>query len=115
MGASVEGFLPWDLSVEADVLYRRLHKDISEGLVVFRGGGVSFGRRSGLAANAWVFPLLLKYSPIDRKTAPFVTAGATMRHLGAFDGQGGTLDFFLHPQPQQFHIESGRDLDVAVT
>jgi hypothetical protein len=116
VGPTAEAFLPWNFSVEADVLYRRFHKDISEGLVVGRGSGfVSFGRRAGVAADAWLFPLLLKYSFASRKLAPFATAGATLRHLGTFNGRGLQLDFFLRPQPQSFHFETGRDLDVAIT
>ena len=116
VGSTVEAFLPWNLSIEGDVLYRRFHKDISEGLRVGRGNGfVSFGRRAGVGAGAWLFPLLLKYSPAHWRTSPFVTAGATLRHLGPFDGQGVELSFFLEPHAQTFHIDSGRNLDVAIT
>src|SRR5262249_46998571 len=86
---TVEAFLPWKFSVEADILYRRFHKDISEGLKVQSGVGVvSFGRRGGVAADAWLFPLLLKYSFAYHTLEPFATAGATLRHLGSFTGQG---------------------------
>ena len=116
VGPTVEVFLPFRLSVEADALYRRFHQDISTGLLVPHGGSVSFGTRAGLASDGWLFPLLLKYSPIQRKFSFFGTAGATLRHLGSFDGQGFTLDFSEAPLPAQpFHIETGRDLDAALT
>ena len=44
-----------------------------------------------------------------------MNAGATLRHLGAFDGEGIQLSFDLQPQPASVHIDTGRDLDVAIT
>ena len=118
VGPSLEAFLPLKFSLEADVLYRRFHKDISEVVRVgaFAGGAPGGFRRAGLAANAWFFPLLLKYSPTTRKRSPFVAAGATLRHLGPFDGQGLYVDLFLKQYPlQAFHEDSPRNLDVAIT
>jgi len=42
----------------------------------------------GASANGWLFPLQLKYTFGRRTLIPFVAAGATLRHLGTFDGPG---------------------------
>jgi hypothetical protein len=116
IGPTLEIQIPWRLSVQAGMLYERLHLDVSHGLQVGRGSNnVNFGEYYGASANAWLFPLQLKYVFGGRKLAPFINAGATLRHLGPFDGDGIRLDFFLQPQRTKFHIESGRDLDVAET
>jgi hypothetical protein len=116
-GPTVEVFLPRKFSIEADFLYRRFHQDIAEGLLAPHGGPVTFGRRGGVAASAWLFPLLVKYSPLHRNISPFVTVGSTLRHLEPFEGQGLVIDVFLLPQPQSFHIDSevGRSVDVSIT
>lgn len=80
-----------------------------------RNNFVNFGQKYSASANGWLFPLLLKYTLRRSRIAPFVSAGATLRHLGAFDGKGVQLDFFLQPQPMDVHFVTGRDLDVAVT
>ena len=105
---------PRRVSVEAGMLYERFHQDVSHGLVVSRGGA-NFGQYFGASANGWLFPLQLKYVFGEGRLSPFVNAGATLRHLGPFDGAGIQVDPFLQPQPASFHIESGRDLDVAET
>jgi hypothetical protein len=113
VGPTVEIFLPWKLAFEVDALYRRYHQDIASGLVVPRGGNYSFGMRSGAEANAWLFPVLLKYTPVDRKFSPFVTAGTTLRRLGPLTGQGFALDLFLRPYPQPFYRDG--QFDAAIT
>ena len=61
--------------------------DATHGLVA--GGGLAnFGQYFGASANGWLFPLQLKYTSGRRTLVPFVAAGATLRHLGAFDGPG---------------------------
>ena len=117
IGAVADVRLPLHLSVEAGFLYERLHRDVSQGLTVGRGTGyVNFGEQYGAAANAWLFPFLLRYTFRERRRlAPFVDAGATLRHLGPFDGQGIQMDFYLQPQPVTGHIESAKDLDAAIT
>ncbi|MES1258498.1 MAG: hypothetical protein ABUS51_08705, partial [Acidobacteriota bacterium] len=46
---------------------------------------------------------------------PFVGVGAALRHLGAFEGQGYSLDIHLQPQPlQPVRIDPGKPVDVAV-
>jgi hypothetical protein len=44
-----------------------------------------------------------------------VEAGATLRHLGTFNGHGIQLDFYLHPNPATFETDPGKALDVAIT
>jgi hypothetical protein len=107
--------LPRGISTELGFLYERLHKDLAEGLTAPHGGPVNFGQKYSVSADAWLFPLLLKYTLGRRTVAPFADAGATLRHLDPFDGQGIQLNFDLQPRPVSVHLESGRDLDVAIT
>lgn len=115
VGPAVDVNLPLGISAEVGLLYQDFHQDISIGLVVPHGGNPNFGQRAGVSANGWLFPMLLKYRFGHSRIAPFVEAGATLRHLGAFNGTGVQVDFYLIPQPAAFHIESGRDLDAAIT
>ena len=80
--------------------------DVTHGLVA-SGGLANFGQYFGASANGWLFPLQLKYTFGRRTLIPFVAAGATLRHLGAFDGPGIQVLSTLRPQPISFHIESG--------
>jgi hypothetical protein len=114
IGATAEVYLFSNISVQAGFLYQRFHKDVTEGLIA-HAGYLNFGQQYGAAANGWLFPLLLKYAFGRRRLAPFVDAGATLRHLGPFEGRGIQLDFYLNPQPTSVHFESGRNLDVAIT
>ena len=115
VGPTIAIHLPWRISVEAGMLYERFHKDVAHAVELSEGGPVSFGQYFGASANAWLFPLQLKYTFAKWTVSPFVDAGATLRHLGPFEGTGMQADFYLNPQPTSFHIESGRDLDVAIT
>ena len=116
VGLALDVKLPLGLSAETGLLYQDFHKDITTGLVVGRGTGeLNFGQRASVSAKGWFFPMLLKYHFGHSTVVPFVVAGATLRHLGAFDGNGLQVDFNLIPQPAAFHIESGRDLDAALT
>jgi hypothetical protein len=115
VGPEVGVNVRWGFSIQAAALYERFHKDQTQGLTAGHGQAVDFGYQYSVAASAWAFPLLLRYTHGRGRIAPFVNAGATLRHLGAFDGQGTQLDFFLKPQQMSFHFESGRDLDVAIT
>jgi hypothetical protein len=114
IGATADVYLFRNLSVEGGFLYERFHKDLTQGLIA-HAGYVNFGQQYSVAANGWLFPFLLKYTIGRHRIAPFVDAGATLRHLGPFDGQGIQLDFYLNPQPTSVHFESGRNLDAAVT
>jgi hypothetical protein len=44
-----------------------------------------------------------------------ITPGATLRHLGAFDGRGILLDFTFTPQPVSLHSVPGGNPEVAIT
>jgi hypothetical protein len=114
-GPAVALHLPWRVSIEAGILYERFHKDVAHALELSDGEPVNFGQYFGASANGWLFPLRLKYTFSKRTVSPFAGAGATLRHLGPFDGAGAQADRNLNSQPTSFHIESGRDLDVAVT
>lgn len=115
VGPTVALHLPWRISVEAGMLYERFHKDVAHAVELSEGEPLNFGQYFGASANGWLFPLQLKYAFAKRRLSPFVNAGATLRHLGPFDGTGTQADFYLNPQPASFHIDSGRNLDVAVT
>jgi hypothetical protein len=113
VGPSAGFRLPWHLSIEAGMLYERFHRDSSEGITPIKGtGSTNFGFTQTLAANAWLFPLLVRYR-IGRH--PFVEAGTTLRHLGVFSGQGIQYDFYLHPNPASFTFDPDKALDVALT
>jgi len=115
-GATIAVQLPWAFSAESGFLYERFHKDLAQGLTVGRGSNtVNFGEKYSVAADGWLFPFLLGRTFGRRRMAPFIKAGATLRHLGAFAGRGIELDFNLQPQPVNVHIASGRDLDAAIT
>lgn len=115
VGPAVEINLPWNFSFEAGMLYERFHQDVSEGITPIRGGGADFGYLTSVAANAFAFPLLAKYNFGRRRIKPFIEAGATLRHLGAFNGEGIQLDFYLHPNAAAFRFDPGKPVDVAVT
>lgn len=115
VGPTVEISLPWNLSLEAGMLYERFHRDMSEGITPIRGGGADFGYVTGVAANAFAFPLLVKYSFGHRRIKPFFETGATLRHLGVFSGEGIQIDFYLQPNAAAFQFDPGKPLDVAVT
>jgi hypothetical protein len=115
IGPVIDVNLPANVSVELGFLYERFHKDVAHGLTAPHGGPVNFGQKYSVSADGWLFPFLLRYAFGTPRLAPFVDAGATLRHLGAFEGQGIQLDFFLQPQAAPVRVESGRDLDAAVT
>lgn len=116
VGATIGVRVHWGISIEGGLLYQRFHKDLYEGVTAPHGGGVNFGQYYGASADGWEFPLLARYTFMRRlKFSPFVHAGATLRHLGPFNGNGIQLDFYLVPQPVSVHFESGRDLDAAIT
>lgn len=115
IGPTADIHLPWRFSVEVGFLYERFHKDVTQGLTVSRGGYANFGEQYSASADGWLFPFLLKYTFGRRRIVPFAEAGATLRHQGPFDGQGIQLDYYEQPQPASAHIESPKDLDVAIT
>ena len=115
VGAQAEFFLPLNISLEAGLLYQRFHQDISAGITPIRGGPVNFGYSQSLAANAFLFPLLAKYSFGNKRLRPFIHTGATLRHLDTFVGNGIQLDFYLHPSPAKFQFDPQKSIDVAIT
>lgn len=115
VGPTVYFNLPWNLSIEAGMLYERFHRDAISGLTAPHGGPVNFGYVFNTAADAFAFPLLASYSFGHRRTRPFVEAGATLRHLSSYEGGGVQLDIYLHPIPVSFRFDPDKALDVAVT
>ena len=115
VGPSVEFNLPLNCSLEVGMLYERFHRDMSEGITPLTGGGVNFGYVTSVAADAFSFPLLAKYNFGHRRVKPFIEAGATLRHLDDFNGQGIQLDFYLHASAAAFQFNPGKAVDVAVT
>jgi hypothetical protein len=115
VGPAVEVNLPWRFSLEVGMLYERFHRDMSEGITPIKGDGVNFGYVASVAANAFAFPLLAKYSFSRRRMTPFIDAGATLRHLDLFNGDGIQLDVYLHPNSTAFRFDPGKAVDVAVT
>lgn len=114
VGPVIDVYLPLGISIESGMLYQDFHQDITTGLSVPHGDAPNFGQRVGVSANAWLFPMLLKYRFGHSKITPFVEAGARLRHLGAFTGNGLQVDFDLVPQPAAFHFQSSHDLDAAI-
>jgi hypothetical protein len=81
IGPTFEVALPFGLRFEADALYKRLYR------TEHRFFSLSFGNITREAANAWEFPLLLKYPLLrGRRLSPFVAAGGTFRRIQSFDG-----------------------------
>jgi hypothetical protein len=116
VGPTATFYLPWNLSVQAGMLYERFHMDSSEGITPIKGGGANFGFAQSLAANAYAFPLLFQFNlGRGRSLSPFVEAGTTLRHLQTFTGQGIQYDFYLHPNPMSFTFNPDKALDVAIT
>ena len=77
-----------DGQVPPGALYSRLRRDVTTGLLGDKGSRYYRGYRYDIVANQWDFPLLLKYRVARRRFTPFAGAGATLRHLGEFSGQG---------------------------
>jgi hypothetical protein len=116
VGPALEVNLPLRLSLGIGMLYERFHRDMSEGITPIRGGGnVIFGYVTSVAANAFAFPLLVKYNFSHPRIRPFIEAGATLRHLGNFEGEGFQLDIHLHPTARRFRFDPDKAVDVAVT
>jgi hypothetical protein len=104
----------WNLSAVAEFQYERMHQDVTYSNV--KGTGpLNFGTRGAASANVWMFPLLLRYGFGHRRLSPFVDLGATLRHLGTFNGSGTQLDFFLQPQPLSLQTAPGGNPEIAIT
>jgi len=79
-GVTGELRLPFGLGVEVDILYRRLHYQYTAKNPL---GGLTIDRTT---ANAWEFPLLVKYRFPMKLARPYVDAGV------AFDTLSGLTD-----------------------
>jgi hypothetical protein len=88
LGPTVEIKLSGPLAIEADVLYHRM--GYSKSVEAY---GLRYITR--MRANAWDFPILLKYSVSMCTLRPYVAAGWVFR---TFSGIAGTYQTFgLHP------------------
>ncbi len=73
VGPELDINLPLGLAVEVDALYRRLNFESDQNLTVFQ--------HQATTANAWDFPLLLKWRFAPGPLRPYVGAGPTFRGL----------------------------------
>jgi hypothetical protein len=64
--------LPVGFSVQADALYTRLRVTVNN---TNNSGSIA------ASANSWEFPVTLKYTAGEQPIAPFIDAGASVRHL----------------------------------
>ena len=77
VGVSSELRLPFGLGVEVDVLYRHLNYQNSSG----SSGVTTVSSIGKTTANAWEFPLLLKYRFPTKGIRPFLDAGVAFDTL----------------------------------
>jgi len=112
VGGTVQVHLFWKLSTVAEFQYERIHQDFTYSSVKFQ---LNFGTRGGTSANAWLFPLLLRYDHDRYRLSPFVDLGATLRRVGPFNGSGSQLDISLQPHPVSFHTTPGGNPEIAIT
>jgi hypothetical protein len=89
VGPTFEVALPFRLRFEADALCKRLDRTDHSFL------GPSYGNISREAANAWEFPLLLKYPLVRGRYSPFAVAGGTFRRIQSFEGSTEAFAFGL--------------------
>jgi hypothetical protein len=117
VGPTVDFNLPWNISIEVGMLYERFHRDVAQGMTI--RPPLTLGFVSSTAANAFAFPLLAKYNFGYRRLRTFAGAGATLRHLGSFEGKGSQIEFRtglgLYPAPMDFEFDPGKAVDVAIT
>ncbi len=83
-GPTIEVNLPFGLGVELDALYRRLNYEASQG----SGTQLDPFVRRTVTANAWDFPLLLKWKAGIRPLQLFFTVGPTFRGLSNLSQAG---------------------------
>jgi hypothetical protein len=125
VGPTVEFHLPAGLSIEVDALYQRIGYNSATSASILSGTNLiplvgTLGAASA-TANAWEFPLLIKYRAGKKTFRPFLDAGASFHSISGFkqltnltnppqlvknfDGGvvvGGGLDahFLLHFEPE---------------
>ena len=90
VGPTFQLALPLHLSVEVDALYTRVD---SEQHYFYNP---VFGMIQRQQANAWEFPMLLKYRWKSR-LHPFASAGGTFRHIEGYDASQETFTFGFTP------------------
>lgn len=115
VGGTAQVRLRWNFSVVAEFQYERMHQDFAFAGLIRGTNGANFGTVGSAAANIWQFPLLLRRDFGRSRISPFVDAGATLRHLGAFDGKGYQIDFQQQVLPQTVHANAAGNPDVAIT
>lgn len=117
VGALVNTRVYEGLFVEGGVLYSRLHEDFSQFIVQYSGLDIKVGQVFSASAPVWQFPLLARYSFARHSPwAPFVKVGATLRHVGDFQGQQYFLDPLRRPTPTtSLQYSTDKALDTAVT
>lgn len=72
VGPTLDVNLPWNISLEAGMLYERFHREVSEGITPSKGtASVNFGYVSSVAGNAFLFPLFAKYNRGHRRIKLF--------------------------------------------
>ncbi len=93
----------------------RTHQDFSYSGEIRGTSGANYGTVWAASANTWLFPLLIRYDFMHSRISPFADAGATLRRLGPFDGNGYQLNSFLQPQQETIHIEPNGNPAIAIT
>jgi hypothetical protein len=113
VGPTVEVRLPFGFRFEADALYRRVRQDTFAGPAPT--GNITV---TGMRSNVWEVPLLLKRPFVrERKLAPFVSGGATLRHIGDFAVDMLTIPTFpgFSAIRQQFTQASNEPVHAGIT
>lgn len=87
IGPELDVNLPLGLAIEFNALYRRLDFDST-------GNGVDVVVRQATKANAWDFPVLLKWRFAPGPIRPYVSAGPTFRNLSNIEQ---VQNFFVLP------------------
>jgi hypothetical protein len=72
VGPTIGLNLPLGFSVQADALFERLRVTVNN---TNNSGSIA------ASANSWEFPIRLKYTFGEQPIAPFIEAGASVRHL----------------------------------
>ena len=97
VGPSIEVNLPAGLGIEFDALYRRMNFSSTQNLV-------DSIRAATTTANAWEFPLLLKYKAGHGPARPFVDGGLSFNHIS---GVTQTVENIIFPGRRTTTSSSG--------
>ncbi|HWR52784.1 MAG TPA: porin family protein [Bryobacteraceae bacterium] len=106
-GGTAEVNLPFGLGVELDLLYRRLN---------YEAQGTAGGEavRRSVTANAWDFPLLLKWKAGIRPLQPFFTVGPTFRGLTNLSQAGTFFNSDRGDDPIELERKGNTGLTVGI-